>query len=94
MVKYPQCRDAKGPFKVLCLINAITTDYYEGRISPELAKKRLIYLIALNKVNGWMPDEAVKRLVYEAVNELGLKLYKSRYKHLLHEYGGAIPIPA
>ena len=83
---YPQCRPYTGPGKVYCLINAIMDDYYHGRISAGTAQSSLIYLIALNKVNHWMSDDAIKRLVYEAVSELptykGERLKKSIRKYV------------
>ena len=70
MVKYPQCRPARGRAKVLCLINSILGDYLEGRIDADLARRRLRYLIALNAVNGWAPDEEVRALVARALGRV------------------------
>jgi|GEM_PF-1246881 len=62
-LKYPECRQYKGRDKVYCLVLGIVRDLNEGAIDRETAKRRLRYLIALNKVNGWMPDREVRLLV-------------------------------
>jgi hypothetical protein len=62
-LKYPECRRYGGREKVYCLILGIMRDLNEGAIDRETAKRRLRYLIALNKVNGWMPDREVRLLV-------------------------------
>jgi hypothetical protein len=62
-LKYPECRQYRGRDKVYCLILGIVRDLNEGAIDRETAKRRLRYLIALNKVNGWMPDREVRLLV-------------------------------
>jgi len=67
VVKYPQCRPYSGKAKVICLINAIISDYRAGIISRELAKARLRYLIALNKANNWMDQRELKTLVKNAL---------------------------
>ena len=89
-LKYPQCRPYSGMGKVHCLINAILDDYYRGRISADTAKSRLIYLIALNRVNKWGPENVVRSLVYEAISEL--PVYKGqRLKRSLERY---LAVPA
>ncbi|MGC8597085.1 MAG: hypothetical protein ACP5NY_04105 [Thermocladium sp.] len=70
MVVYPQCRGASGEGKVICLINAVLDDYYSGRISSSLARRRLNYLIALNESNGWTRSGVVRALVREAMQEI------------------------
>jgi hypothetical protein len=62
-LKYPECRQYRGRDKVYCLVLGIVRDYSNGAIDRKTAKKRLRYLIALNKVNGWMPDREVRLLV-------------------------------
>ena len=62
-LKYPECRQYKGRDKVYCLVLGIVRDLNEGAIDRDLAKRRLRYLIALNKVNGWMPDREARLLV-------------------------------
>ena len=62
-LKYPECRQYRGREKVYCLILGIMRDYSNGAIDRDLAERRLRYLIALNKANGWMPDKEVRLLV-------------------------------
>jgi hypothetical protein len=62
-LKYPECRQYRGRDKVYCLILGIVRDYSNGAIDRETAKRRLRYLIALNKANGWMPDKEARLLV-------------------------------
>jgi hypothetical protein len=62
-LKYPECRQYRGREKVYCLILGIMRDYSNGAIDRDLAKRRLRYLIALNRANGWMPDREVRLLV-------------------------------
>jgi hypothetical protein len=74
MVMYRECLKFKGPDKVYCLIDAIKRDYRTGSIDKETAKKRLIYLVALNRANGWMSEESLKRLVASALDDLGIEV--------------------
>ena len=74
MVIYRECLKFKGPDKVYCLIDAIKRDYRSGAIDKETAKRRLIYLVALNRANGWMSEESLKRLVANALEELGIEV--------------------
>jgi hypothetical protein len=78
MVKYPKCRPFKGMEKVRCLVDSILSDAYNHYITPDKAKARLIYLIALNRYQQWGPEELVRKMVYAALaelnSELGLKL--------------------
>jgi len=74
MVVYRECLRFKGPDKVYCLIDAIKRDYRNGVIDKETAKRRLIYLVALNRANGWMSEESLKRLVASALEELGIEV--------------------
>ena len=74
MVMYRECLKFKGPEKVYCLIDAIKRDYRSGVIDRETAKRRLIYLVALNRANGWMGEESLKRLVASALEDLGIEV--------------------
>jgi hypothetical protein len=74
MVMYRECLKFKGPEKVYCLIDAIKRDYRGGVIDRETAKRRLIYLVALNRANGWMGEESLKRLVASALEDLGIEV--------------------
>ncbi len=42
------------------------------RIIP--IKIRLVYLVALNRANGWMSEESLKRLVASALEDLGIEV--------------------
>ena len=70
MVEYPECKKFKGKEKVVCLIGAIQREYQDGKISRELAIRRINYLIALNKRHKWMSQREVERLVEKAIREL------------------------
>ncbi len=74
MVMYRECLKFKGPGKVYCLIDAIKRDYRSGVIDRETAKRRLVYLVALNRANGWMSEESLKRLVASALEDLGIEV--------------------
>jgi len=74
MVMYRECLKFKGSEKVYCLIDAIKRDYRSGVIDRETAKRRLIYLVALNRANGWMSEESLKRLVASALEDLGIEV--------------------
>ena len=71
---YRECLKFKGPEKVYCLIDAIKRDYRGGVIDRETAKRRLVYLVALNRANGWMSEESLKRLVASALEDLGIEV--------------------
>jgi len=92
MVVYRECLKFKGPDKVYCLIDAIKRDYRSGVIDKETAKKRLIYLVALNRANGWMSEESLKRLVASALEDLGIEVKRGelgRYMRRREAVAGA-----
>ncbi len=82
MVMYRECLKYKGVDKVYCLIDAIKRDYRQGYIDKETAKRRLIYLIALNRANRWMTENELKRIVANTLESIGVEVKRgelSRY---------------
>jgi len=68
-VEYPYCRRFKGTRRIKCYINAIMRD----KIPKKKKIRRLVYLIALNKVHKWTKMRTVRKLVKEALERLKKK---------------------
>ena len=92
MVMYRECLKYKGPEKVYCLIDAIKRDYRSGRIDRQTAKRRLVYLVALNRANGWMSEESLKRLVASALEDLGVEVKRGELGRYMRRRAVAVTV--
>lgn len=69
-LEYPYCEKFEGLRKIKCLIRAIMRD---KSISKAMKKRRIVYLIALNKKHKWTKMETVRKMVDDAVSRLEKK---------------------
>ena len=74
-LEYPYCAKFEGKRKLECLIRAIMRD---DSISKDMKKKRIVYLIALNKKHKWTKMETVRKMVDEALERLEKKKSKRK----------------
>lgn len=82
MVVYRQCEGLRGSAKMNCLINAILSDYFSGRIDRNTAVARLRYLVALNATQNWVSQDEAYRLVASAIQRIGGKLGRRMQREL------------
>ncbi len=63
-----------------------------GFIDRETAKRRLVYLVALNRANGWMSEESLKRLVASALEDLGIEVKRGELGRYMRRRAVAVTV--
>jgi hypothetical protein len=66
-LKYPFCKPVSKKGKIACLIREIKKD----SIGPQLKCRRLIYLVAINRKQGFEAQKSAERKIKTALREIG-----------------------